>query len=265
MNPISLILFTIIYRPIFNLIVILLAIFWGNLGLSIIWLTLIIRFLLLKPSLAASNMQKWMVDMQPRLKEIQEKYKDNPQKLWEETMKLFKTSWNNPLKWCKMLLIQTPVFIWLFYVIKAFAENKEAVENIYSFLIPFVWNGFNNINHIFLWIDLFSKAWTSWLILAVIAWIFMYLQIKLTSLNKPQTPAWWMQSIPWMPKIPDMNKIMWYMNIFMVLMIATFVYTMPHGIWLYIITSWLFTITQYTIQYKELIKVKFKIALSSNK
>jgi len=265
MNPISLILLNIIYKPIFNLIVILLALLWSNLWLAIIWLTLIVRLILLKPSLAANNMQKWMVDMQPRLKEIQEKHKDDPKKMGEETMKLFKTSWNNPLKGCKMLLIQTPTFIWLFYVIRAFAQKKESVDNIYSFIHPFINIWFDKLNHIFLWIDLFAHAGWAWFILAVIAWILMYTQIKLTMLNKPTTPAWGWANIPWMPKIPDMSKMMWYMNIFIVLMMASFVYWMPAGIWIYIITSTLFTITQYSIQYKELIKVKLNIALSSDK
>jgi len=265
MNPISLILLNIIYKPIFNLIVILLALLWGNLWLAIIWLTLIVRLILLKPSLAANNMQKWMVDIQPRLKEIQEKHKDDPQKMGEETMKLFKTSWNNPLKGCKMLLIQMPVFIGLFYVIKDFAENKESVESIYSFLHPFIHVWFDKLNHIFLWIDLFAHAGWAWLILAIIAWILMYIQIKLTMLNKPATPAWGWTSIPWMPKMPDMTKMMWYMNIFMVFMMASFVYWMPAGIWIYIITSTFFTIVQYAIQYKEILKVKLNMALSSKK
>jgi YidC/Oxa1 family membrane protein insertase len=88
-NPISIILLNLIYKPIFNLIVVLLVLFGGNLGLAIITLTLIIRLLLLKPSLDAMNMQKDMVDVQPKIKELQERYKDDPQKLGEETMKLF--------------------------------------------------------------------------------------------------------------------------------------------------------------------------------
>ncbi len=267
MNPISLILLNIIYKPIFNIIVILLAILWGNLWLAIIWLTLIIRLMLLKPSLAASSMQKWMVDMQPRLKEIQEQYKDNPQKMWEETMKLFKTSWNNPLKGCKMLLIQMPIFIWLFFVIRDFSEDHAIAGNIYSFLAPYISSWFDNLHHVFLWVDLFENWGGAWVILAIIAWILMYTQIKLTMLNKPEGASMWagMKNMPWMPQMPDMSKMMWYMNIFMVTMMSIFVYTMPAGIWFYIITSTFFTIVQYSIQYKELIKVKLKVALSSNK
>ena len=261
MNPITLILLNLIYRPIFNIIAVLLAIFWWNLGIAIILLTLIVRLLLLKPTMHANNAQKGMVDIQPRMKEIQEKHKDNPEKLAEETMKLFKWNWS-PLKGCVMMFVQIPVFIWLFYVIKDLAEHKENTHNIYSFLYDYIHMWMDHINHIFLWIDLFKHGWTSSLVLAILAWLFMYIQIKLTTLNKPATP-----SVPWawmpgMPKIPDMSKMMWYMNIFMVVMMASFVYTMPAWIGIYIITSTLFTVVQYSIQYRELIKVKVNLALS---
>jgi len=226
MNPISLILLNLIYRPIFNLIVILLAIFWGNLGLAIIVLTLIVRFLLLGPSMHANNMHKNMVDIQPRLKEIQEQYKDDPQKLGEETMKLFKQSggWNM-MKWCLMMLVQIPVFLGLFYVIRDLAENHIDKTDIYSFLYPFFHTAVENINHYFLGIDLFAKGWTAGLILAIIAGVLMYFQMKLTTLTRPTTPS--VPQMPGMPKMPDMTKMMEFMNIFMVIMMMTFVYAMP--------------------------------------
>jgi len=258
MNPISIILLNLIYRPIFNLIVILLAIFWWNLWLAIIFLTIIVRFLLLWPSIHANNMQKNMVDIQPRLKELQEQYKDNPQKLWEETMKLFKQSWGwNMLKWCLMMLVQIPVFLWLFYVIKDLAENHIDKTNIYSFLYPYFHTALEHINHYFLWIDLFSKWWTAWLILAILAWLLMYLQMKLTTLTRPSTSS--VSQMPWMPKMPDMTKMMEFMNIFMVVMMMTFVYAMPAWIGLYIVTTTLFTVVQFLVQYREIIKAKYLI------
>ena len=255
MNPISLILWNIIYRPIFNLLVILLAIFGENLGLAIIGLTILVRLALLKPSMHANSMHKDMVDIQPRLKELQEQYKDNPQKLWEETMKLFKQSGSNPLKGCMMMLVQIPVFLWLFYVIKDLSESHWHIDSMYSYLYPFFHQALDHINHYFLWIDLFAKWWTAWIILAIIAGILMYLQIKLTMLTKPATS---MPSMPGMPAMPDMNKMMRMMNYFMIGMMMLFVYTMPAGIGLYIITTTLFTVLQFAYQYKELLKIKLK-------
>ena len=269
MNPISLILLNLIYKPIFNIIVVLLAIFGGSLGIAIILLTLIVRLILLKPSLHAMNMQKGMVDIQPKMKELQERHKDDPQKLWEETMKLFKTDGNmwSMLKGCKMMAIQIPVFLWLFYVIRDLSMSHSDKSDIYSFLYPFIHTGLDKLNHVFLWIDLFvsaNKVGIAGLVITILAGILMWLQIKVTMINKPKTPSMpgGMWAMPGMPKIPDMSKMMWYMNMFMIFMMMMFVYTMPVGIGLYIITTTLFTVLQYSYIYRELIKVKAKILFS---
>lgn len=78
------------YRPVFNLLIVFLALFGGNLGIAIVLLTLVVRLLLLKNSVAGANMSKGMSNIQPKMQEIQEKYKDDPKKLSEETMKLLK-------------------------------------------------------------------------------------------------------------------------------------------------------------------------------
>ena len=92
-------LFTeILYRPIFNLLVIFLAIFGSNLGIAIVLLTVTIRLLTIKQFSAGNDMQKGMGALQPKLQEIQEKYKDDPKKLSEETMKVFKTDGKGAFK-----------------------------------------------------------------------------------------------------------------------------------------------------------------------
>ncbi|MBR4568044.1 membrane protein insertase YidC [bacterium] len=62
-----------------------------------------------------------MSNIQPKMQEIQDKYKDNPQKLSEETMKLLKKEGSAPLKGCLSMLIQLPVFIGLYFVVRKFA------------------------------------------------------------------------------------------------------------------------------------------------
>lgn len=257
MNPFSIILLNLIYKPIFNLIVFLLVVFSWNLWLAIIVLTLIIKLLLLKPSLHANNMWKWMVDLQPRLKEIQEQYKDDPKKLSEETMKLLTNSPWNPLKWCKMMFVQFPILIWLFYVIRSLSLNEASKENIYSFFYNYLHIGLDKMDHIFLWIDLFKTWQTAWIVLWIIVWILMYIQISITMMNKPSTPSL-PANIPGMPQMPDMTKMMKFMNIFMVFMMMAFVISTPAWIWIYLLTSTLFQIVQLSIQYKELIKIKLK-------
>jgi YidC/Oxa1 family membrane protein insertase len=83
----------IVKRPIFNVLVVLLAIIPGsNLGWAIIALTLLIRLLLVKNAMAATDMQKSMGSIQPKMQEIQDKYADDPQKMSQEMMSLFKGS-----------------------------------------------------------------------------------------------------------------------------------------------------------------------------
>lgn len=56
-------------------------------------------------------MQKGMADMQPKMQEIQAKYKDQPEKMSAEMMSLFKKSGGGPLKGCLTMLVQIPVFL----------------------------------------------------------------------------------------------------------------------------------------------------------
>jgi YidC/Oxa1 family membrane protein insertase len=91
MNLFTLLFTEILYRPVFNLLIVFLAIFGGNLGIAIVLLTIVVRLLMVKQSGMGNDMQKGMADLQPKLTEIQEKYKDDPKKLSAETMKVFKT------------------------------------------------------------------------------------------------------------------------------------------------------------------------------
>lgn len=243
-------LFTeILYRPIFNMLVVFLELFQWNLWIAIILLTIVIRLLLIKQTSAWNKMQSGMNDLQPKLTELQEKYKDDPKKLSAETMKVFKTHWAWPLKGCLMMLIQIPVFIWLYYVINHITLNTLPEWWIYSFFASFGDKFLDpaNINNNFLGMDLTA---TKNILLTVLAAVFTYLQMKLTTLVKPATPK-----IPW-ANAPDMGKMMWFMSVFMVFMIGTFVYSMQAALWLYIFTTTLFSVVQYAIQYKALLLAK---------
>lgn len=248
-------LFTeILYRPIFNILAIFLAIFGGNLGIAIILLTVTIRLLMIKQSAAGNDMQKGMGALQPKLTEIQEKYKDDPKKLSEETMKVFKTDGKGAFKWCLMMLIQIPVFIWLYYVIRHMAAATIPPEWLYSF--------FNSFGARFVESDVLTSGvikthflgmdllWTKNIVLTILAAVFTFLQTKLTTIAKPATPT-----VPWQ-KTPDMGKMMWFMNIFLVFMIGSFVYSMKTGVGLYIVTTTVFTVVQYSRQYRALLKAK---------
>lgn len=127
----------ILHRPIFNILVLFLAIFGGNMGIAIVLLTLLVRLLLLRNSLAGANMSKGMSNMQPKMEALQEKYKDDPKKLSEETMKLLKKEGVGPMKGCLAMLIQLPVFIGLYQVIIHFSEGSIPSGWLYSFFWSF--------------------------------------------------------------------------------------------------------------------------------
>jgi YidC/Oxa1 family membrane protein insertase len=254
MNPFMLIVSEVLYRPVFNIIVVFLGLFAGNLGWAIVCMTIVVRLLLLKPSMAGAKMQQSMGWLQPKMQEAQEKYKDDPKKLSEETMKILKKEGAGPLKWCMSMLIQIPVFIWLFFVIRKIAADAIPFEWLYSFFSSFGvgYLTLDGINTSWLGIDLLA---TGNLVLTIFASIFTYLQMKMTLLVKPATPK-----VPW-ASVPDMTKMMWFMNIFLVVIMASFVYGTAGAIGLYITVTSLFSVMQYTIQYRVLLLAKAKLLL----
>jgi YidC/Oxa1 family membrane protein insertase len=89
-----------------------------NYGVAIILLTLGIRVLLLPLGLKQIRSMQAMQAIQPKVKALQQKYKGNRQKLNEETMALYKEHGVNPLSGCLPLLLQFPVLIALYAVLR---------------------------------------------------------------------------------------------------------------------------------------------------
>ena len=107
----------ILYQPLYNALILLVFIMPGNnVGLAIIALTVLVRIILLPSSLKGSRQQKKLQDLQPKLKELMAKYKDDKQKQAEVTAKFYKENKINPLGSCLPLLIQLPILIVLYYV-----------------------------------------------------------------------------------------------------------------------------------------------------
>lgn len=91
---------------------------WVNdYGLAIIMLTILIRIALLPLTLKQSKSMYELQRIQPKIKELQEKYKGNKEKLQEETLKFYQENKVNPFGGCLPLIIQMPVFIALFRVL----------------------------------------------------------------------------------------------------------------------------------------------------
>lgn len=86
----------------------------GSYGLAIIALTVLIRILLWPMNSAQTRNMKKMQELQPKLKALQEKYKDNPQKMQESLLKFYAENRFNPLAGCLPMLLQIPIFIGLY-------------------------------------------------------------------------------------------------------------------------------------------------------
>ncbi|MCL5883394.1 MAG: YidC/Oxa1 family membrane protein insertase [Actinobacteria bacterium] len=95
----------------------------SNLGvswaISIIILTIIVRIILIPLTVKQFTSMRAMQKLQPKIKELQAQYKDDKQKLNEEMMKFYKENKVNPFGSCLPLIIQMPIFISLYYMIRS--------------------------------------------------------------------------------------------------------------------------------------------------
>ncbi len=125
---------TILYEPLYNLLIWLYNVLPGNdIGLAIIALTIIIKIILLPLSQKSVKSQAEMQKLQPKLAEIKKKYKNDKQKLTEETMKLYKEQKVNPLSSCLPLLIQLPFLLAVYQVFRTGLANNGS-DLLYSFV-----------------------------------------------------------------------------------------------------------------------------------
>jgi YidC/Oxa1 family membrane protein insertase len=107
------------------------TVLWGQYGLSILAVTIIIRFIILPLTLKQYKSSKRMQDLQPELKKMKEKYKDDAKKQQEETMKLFQTNGVNPLAGCFPLIVQMPILIALY---NAIMRNESIASHSFLWL-----------------------------------------------------------------------------------------------------------------------------------
>jgi YidC/Oxa1 family membrane protein insertase len=95
-------------------------------SLSIMGLVVIIRIVLIPLFVKQIKSQRALTALQPHMKEIQKKYKDDRQKQSEEMMKLYKEHKTNPLASCFPILAQAPIFFALFTVLNGIAAKNDA-------------------------------------------------------------------------------------------------------------------------------------------
>ncbi|MBN3033110.1 MAG: membrane protein insertase YidC [Candidatus Saganbacteria bacterium] len=90
-----------------------------NWGFSIIWLTVVANLALYPLTLSSIQQMAAMQRIQPRLQNLQKKYKDDPKKLQQEMMDLYKIERVNPLGGCLPLLLKLPFFLALFWALQS--------------------------------------------------------------------------------------------------------------------------------------------------
>lgn len=136
--------------------------FDGSYGLAILLLTIIVRTLILPLMVKQYKNTKAMQALQPEMKEIREKYKDDTRKQQEEMMKLYQTNQVNPLAGCLPLIVQMPIFIALY---NSIYMNKTIAE------------------HTFLWLKLGDPD--PYYILPILAALTTYVQSKVMATQQP--------------------------------------------------------------------------------
>jgi YidC/Oxa1 family membrane protein insertase len=118
-------IFTVISKPLFWVLDKIHSVV-GNWGWSIIFLTILIKLLFFKLTEKQYNSMARMRKLQPRIKTLKERHKDNKQKFNEEMMGLYKKEKVNPMGGCLPMLVQIPVFIALYWVLQESVELRQA-------------------------------------------------------------------------------------------------------------------------------------------
>ena len=116
--------FEFFMRPIFDLLMFLFRTV-GNFGVAIICLTLIVRLIMFPIANKQFQSMAAMRKLQPKMKEVQERYKDDKQRQQQEILKLYQQEKVNPAAGCLPILIQIPIFYALYKVLLVSVEMRH--------------------------------------------------------------------------------------------------------------------------------------------
>jgi len=223
-----------LYYPLFNSLVVIYNYLPGHdFGLAIIVLTILIKVILYPVSVRAINSQKALQKLQPKLQEIQKKYKDDKEKQAKEQLELYRTEKINPFSGLLLAVAQFPILIALYRVFWNGLKPEE-LSHLYNFVSNPV-----SINTIFFGLIDLSKPN---LIFAILAGILQYFQTKMMmpDSGRGQIKAKDMASM--------MQKQMLY---FFPILTVVILLSLPSALGLYWTVSSLFSILQYIILNKK--------------
>ena len=134
-------------------------------GWSIVLLTILVKMILYPLTVKQVKSMKAMQELSPKLKKIQEKYKDNPQEMQQKVASLYKDAGVNPLAGCLPLLIQMPILMGMYYA-------------LYNF-------DYGSVNPAFLWLPNLSEPDPIY-VLPVLSALTTFLQQKMTTTEMTQ-------------------------------------------------------------------------------
>ncbi len=256
---------TILTYPILNLMVVLYHIFFSNLGLAIIAIAIISRLALIPLTKTQTEMTRKMATLKPELDKLKEKYKNNPEKLSKEQMKLYKKVGYNPLGCLGTFIPQIIILSVLIGVVRAITNNNT--EGIYEFVLNWVSNGTGNftINSNFLGLDLtqtytvlsgefgrFAPQAVPYLVLALVVGVIQFITTKLTTaLQNPESvksKEKKSKKDSSEPNMEDMQESMQKSMMFMFPLMTIFItISAPAALGVYWITQSVMLIAQYFI------------------
>lgn len=241
------IFFIFIYQPIYNALIGLYNIF-GDFGVAIIVLTLLVKFALIPLSRKQIESQKEMQELQPKIKELQKKYKKDKEQLSKKTMALYKEHKVNPAAGCLPLIIQMIIFISMYRVIINLSQEHTLTVNadqLYTFIAqPDQINGF--------FLSLMNLAEPFWLIAGITA-LAQFYQLKMMQAKNEKLLKKEPKKEEKNTTEPDFATIMQKQMLFIVPIMTLFIgLKFPSGLTLYWLTSTVFMIAQqWIVMHKE--------------
>ena len=227
MDLIFLLFDLLLVDPMTNVLVALARLFGGNFGLAIIVFTLVMRAVTWPLTASQYKQSKAMQALQPKMEELRKKYKGkDPKKLQAETMALYREAGVNPLGCLLPMLIQMPIWIALYQVIRlTLGETPESFvslsRNLYA--IPFVHTAVPLDQHFLIWNLGKSDALY---ILPIFVGLTMYVQQKMIT---PGAPAGQNLTQQQLQQQQTQQMMTWMLP----LMFAYFTVTVPSGLGLY--------------------------------
>ncbi len=207
--------------------------FVGNYGLSIVIFTVIVRCALLPLTIKQSESSRKMNELNPKMKEIQEKYKNDKNTQNQKLMELYQEHNYNPASGCMPLLIQMPIIFSLFYVIQQPVKYVFGSQQV-----------FDAVHKSFLWISNIGLLEQN----ATIFMVPVIGGIPLLAILSGVTTWYQMKMIT--PTGAKVDPTMKTMNMIMPFMIAYFTYNVPAGLAVYWVIGNLFTIVQQYVTMK---------------